>query len=63
MEELSRKELLLCSLNRQYLLEKGERMQVVESCLVYKRSLPKTPATPCAFGQRTLSFSLGSKGW
>ena len=29
MEELSRKELLLCSLNRQYLLEKGERMQVV----------------------------------
>ncbi len=43
MEELSRKELLLCSLNRQYLLEKGERMQVVGELLGLQAQFAQNP--------------------
>ncbi len=43
MEELSRRELLLCSLNRQYLLEKGERMQVVGDLLGLQAQFAQNP--------------------
>ncbi len=43
MEEMSRRELLLCSLNRQYLLEKGERMQVVGDLLGLQAQFAQNP--------------------
>lgn len=43
MEQVSQRELLLCSLNRQYLLEKGERMQVVGDLLGLQAQFAQNP--------------------
>ena len=58
MEELSRKELLLCSLNRQYLLEKGERMQVVGELLGLQAQFAQNPGY--ALRIRAKDFELQS---
>lgn len=43
MERLSRRELLLCSLNRQFLLEKGEKLQVAEALLGLQAQFARNP--------------------
>lgn len=43
MERLSRRELLLCSLNRQYLLEKGDRLQVAGDLLGLQAQFAQNP--------------------
>lgn len=43
MEQLSRRELLLCSLNRQYLLEQGDKRQVVGDLLGLQAQFAQNP--------------------